>query len=178
MTPLRQDERRLLAFLALSAALHVLWLGLPLHRPITDDATPSATLNVLLEPTAPEQKSAVATRHLRTNNSTSMMREPAAALDAPIEAPPATVDLGAAFATARNHARNAPPPAALDKPRLPVTVEAAIATAMQPDDLVETRGANGEYITKTRRTRCVTPIYVPHFLEGKTMLTQCEALKG
>ena len=171
-------DRRLFVFLVLSIALHALWLALPLRTTNAVKAMTPEPLSIHLMPPTPAEKSAVATRHLRTNNSTSMMREPAAALDAPIEAPPATVDLGAAFATARNHARNAPPPAALDKPRLPVTVEAAIATATQPDDLMETRGANGEYITKTRRTRCVTPIYVPHFLEGKTMLTQCEALKG
>ena len=49
---------------------------------------------------------------------------------------------------------------------------------MAPDVVVETRGHAGEYVTKSRHSRCVTPLVVPYFMEGKTMLTLCEVHKG
>ena len=167
-------------FLALSLALHVLWLAIPMKpRTAAITATTAEPLTATLAP-APREKSAVATRHLQRGDSVPGPQHPATGSDAAIEATPpasATINLDAVFAMARGHARDAPPPG-LDKPRLPVTVEAAIAKATQRDELIESRGANGEYITRTRNSRCVTPTYIPHFLEGKTMLTQCEALKG
>lgn len=171
------DDRRLFVFLVLSTALHALWLALPLRTTTTVEAMSPEPLNIHLIPPTPAEKSAMATRHVQRNISSSALRESIAVTDAPIEAPSAKVDLDAALATARSQARDTARPT-LDKPRLPVTVEAAIAKATQRDELVETRGANGEYVTRTRNSRCVTPTYVPHFLEGKTMLTQCEALKG
>jgi hypothetical protein len=173
-------DRRLVAFLALSLALHALWLALPLRTKATVEAMMRTPLNIRLTTVVPEKKSAVATRHLPGGPTLPTTSEPAATPTEPVTAqpqPPAAIDLGMAIATARQLARDAVPPS-LDKPRIAVTVETAIAKATQADEAVETRGTNGEYVTRSRKMRCVTPIYVPHFLEGKTMLTQCEALKG
>lgn len=173
------DDRRFAVFLALSLALHALWLALPLRTKATGEAASPTPLNVQLAPLRAE-KSVVVTRHLPGAFSTPK-REPVAAAEAPVAAPapaPATIDLDAAFATARGIGREAPSRPPIDAPRTPVTVETAIAMATRPDVPIETRGANGEYVTRSRKMRCVTPIHVPHFLEGKTMLTQCEALKG
>lgn len=93
------------------------------------------------------------------------------------------LDLDAAWATARAFAKETRDqgrrmPAGGDTPPLPLTVEAAIAKATRPDVEVESRGAGGEWVVQDRKKRCVTPTQVPHFLEGKTMLTQCELRKG
>ncbi len=93
---------------------------------------------------------------------------------------PATppVDLEAAFATARTYGHEPVRRRSLDAPQPPLTVESAIARATAPDVVIETRGANGEYVTKTRHSRCVTPTVVPHYMQGMTMPTLCEATKG
>lgn len=100
-----------------------------------------------------------------------------------IEPSRSAIDLDAALAAARAFAKETREqgrrmPAGGDAPPLPLTVEAAIAKAARPDVEVESRGANGEWVVQDRKKRCVTPIQVPHFLEGKTMLTQCELRKG
>lgn len=187
--------------LLLSLALHI--VVLVAVRPGSELPSPSTKpLSVILAPRAPsipvhsvpERKSVVTTRRIESRDTSVIPRKSAArsagadngsvvaategfSIPAPPPSSP-TIDLDAALATARRQAREAPPRPSLETPRLPITVESAIAQATQHDEPVETRGANGEHVVKTRNMRCVTPIYVPHFLEGKTMLTQCEALKG
>lgn len=86
-----------------------------------------------------------------------------------------TIDLGATFASARAYGRE-PPQGGTQ--RMTLTVESAIARAARQDEVIETHGAAGEYVLRQGRSRCVTPLQVPHFLEGKTMLTQCDVGKG
>lgn len=174
-------DRRLVVFLALSLVLHALWLALPLRTKTTGEAAMPVPLRVHLAPPG-EEKSVVATRHPPRGGAATNARTPAPSAEIPVDtvpsAPPA-IDLDAAFAAARSAGRAAPSrPSPDTPPRMQTTIESAIARATQADEVIETRGANGEYVTRTRHSRCVTPIYVPHFLEGKTMLTQCEALKG
>lgn len=176
MTP--AADRRLAGFLAVSAALHLLWLAIPLH---SRGAPPKlAPLDVHLAPPELPQKSAVVVRQMergiptaRTPDTTIVHAE----ADVPEHTTP-TINLDAAFAIARSQARAEPPRTTLDAPKPEFTVEAAVARATQRQALVETRGAAGEYVTINGNSRCVTPLVVPHFLEGKTMLTQCEARKG
>jgi hypothetical protein len=168
------SDRRLLGFLAISAALHALWLAVPLHTDTGMIDTPPPLVAHLLprldqpiEParTEPARKSAVAARLLEHE------------VDAPTPAQPA-IDLDSARASARAWAREAQPRTSLDAPKPLFTVETAIAHATVADVVVEAHGAAGEYVTKSRHSRCVTPTHIPHFLEGKTMLTQCEVRKG
>jgi hypothetical protein len=171
-------DRRFVTFLALSVALHALWLALPLRTKVTGEAALPIPLTVQLAPLH-EDKSVVVTRHLPRGGTASNAPAPWPSAEPPIEAAPSAppaINLDAAFATARSLGREAPPTRGSPPP--PVTIESAIARATQADEVIETRGTNGEHVTRTRHSRCVTPIYVPHFLEGKTMLTQCEALEG
>jgi hypothetical protein len=171
-------DRRLLGFMAISTALHLLCLAIPLRSRVSLPAPPP--LVARLAPPEPPQKSAVVARHAERGMPTARVPEAMIApadTAAPEPATPA-IDLDAAFATARRQARETQPRAELDAPQPRLTVEAAVARATQRQVLVETHGAAGEYVTMTGNTRCLTPLVVPHFLEGKTMLTQCEALKG
>lgn len=178
----RPPDRRLIGFLAISVALHALWLAVPLHnRTWSPDTPPPIEARLLprldrtIEPahTEPARKSAVAARLHETPITAGAPERPGGALTTP----PA-IDLDMARATARAYAREAQPRTTLDTPKPLLTVETAIARAAEADAAIETRGAAGEYVTMSRHTRCVTPIFVPHFLEGKTMLTQCEVRKG
>lgn len=177
----RTGDRRLVAFLALSLALHAVWLALPLRKTVRGDAAMPPVLSVQLAPPA-APKPAVESGHLVRGNATSNAAHPSPSAEArgvAEPAPPApspTIDLEAAFASARSLGREAP--AARAHPPPQVTIEAAIARATQPEEVIETRGAHGEYVTRGRHSRCVTPLVVPQYLEGKTMLTQCEAIKG
>ncbi len=63
-------------------------------------------------------------------------------------------------------------------PKRQPTVESVIARAMAPQAVVEARGGNGEHVLRVGGKRCVTPLVAPHFMEGVTMLTQCELRKG
>jgi hypothetical protein len=174
----RAADRRLVGFLAISAVLHLLALSLPGMSP-PSSREPTGPLAVRLLPSPPE-RSAVAVRQAKRGAATPAQPEAAivrAEAAVPEPATPA-VNLDAAFATARRQALLPQPKNSLDAPRPLLTVEAAVARAMRPDVLVETRGAAGEYVTINGKTRCVTPLQVPHFLEGKTMLTQCETRKG
>ncbi|MBI5786763.1 MAG: hypothetical protein HZA64_15030 [Rhodocyclales bacterium] len=170
-------DRRLLGFLAISMILHLLWLAIPLP---TRSALPTPrALIAHLVPPAPPEKSVAVARRAERGVAAAPAPDPARtrpAAPAPEPAAP-VINLEAAFATARSQAREAPPHTTLDAPPL-LTVTAAIARAAQRDTPVETRGTAGEYVTINGKTRCVTPLVVPHFLEGKTMLTQCETRKG
>jgi hypothetical protein len=177
----RPPDRRLIGFLAISVALHALWLAVPLrNRAWSPEPPPPIEARLLpridraIEPahTEPARKSAVAVRLPQTSVATNM---PETLVSAP--AAPA-INLDTARATARAYARETQPRTTFDAPKPLLTVEAAVARATEVDVVIETRGAAGEYITKTRNGRCVTPLMVPHFLEGKTMLTQCEMRKG
>lgn len=173
-------DRRLFVFLALSIALHALWLVLPMRTRTATEAMMPEPLNIHLVPSTPVEKSAMVTRQAKRGIPTTRAPD-ATIIQADTTAPePATpaINLDAALATARAQAREAQPRTALDAPKPQLTVEAAVAHAMQRQALVETRGAAGEYVTMNGNSRCVTPLVVPHFLEGKTMLTQCEARKG
>jgi hypothetical protein len=89
-----------------------------------------------------------------------------------------TVDVAAAMATARAIAKEPLPRTTLGPTRTPITVETAIARATQPDVVVESRGANGEWVTQDRKSRCVGRIQRKWFEEGVPMLTLCEVKKG
>jgi hypothetical protein len=167
-------NRRLLGFLALSIALHALWLAVPLRTQGTRDAAIPIPLNVRLA-LPPVKKSAVATR-LSTPRNALPAETTTATAAAPTQDAAVKVDLDAAFATARSLAKNSPAAAPVRPPQ--TTMAAAVAGALRNNETIETRGAGGEYVTVTGKTRCVTPLVVPHFLEGKTMLTQCETRKG
>jgi hypothetical protein len=182
-------DRRLIGFLAISVALHALWLAVPLHnRTWSPEPPPSIEARLLprldrtIEPahTEPARKSAVAVWN--APNGVRLHETPitAGAPETPGNAltTPPSIDLDAAHATARAYAREAQPRTTLDAPKPLLTVETAIARATEADVAIETHGAAGEYVTQTRHSRCVTPVFVPHFLEGKTMLTQCEVRKG
>lgn len=171
-------DRRLVGFLAVSAVLHLIALLLSGMSPPADrDAT--GPLAVRLLPSRLEKSVVVGRQAKRGIAAAAQPKTTIVGSEAadPEPAKPA-IDLDAAFATARSQGRETQPRATLDAPRPQLTVEAAVARAMRPDVLVETRGAAGEYVTINGKTRCVTPLQVPHFLEGKTMLTQCETRKG
>jgi hypothetical protein len=171
-------DRRLFGFLAVSVALHLLWLAIPLPTR-SSPSTPAPLIAHLASP-AEQKKSAVVVRQLERGIPIASAPDSTivhADTIAPEHTTP-TINLDAAFATARSQAREAQPRTPLDAPKPLLTVEAAVARATRPEVIVETRGAAGEYVTMNGRTRCVTPLVVPHFLEGKTMLTQCEARKG
>ncbi len=106
--------------------------------------------------------------------------EPAPATSA--ERPHPTVDVGQALATVRAAAREwrAAPGAMvpMTPPALPTTVETAIARAARSDAVVETRGAAGEWVTRRGNSRCITPLQVPFYLAGKSLLTQCDTWKS
>jgi hypothetical protein len=179
-------DRRLVGFLAVSLALHLLWLAVPLSSGGTAPAAATpiiAHLAPRLErplepphldpaphkpaPNTPTQKSAVAGRL--------SVAAPATVTEATIAPAPATprINLDAAAATARAYAREAQPRTSLDAPKPVPTVETAIARATEPDVIVESRGPNGELVTKSKHSRCVTPLVVPHYLEGMTVPTLC-----
>jgi hypothetical protein len=82
------------------------------------------------------------------------------------------------MAAARAIAKEPPPRTTLGPTRTPITVETTIARATQPDDVVESRGANGEWVTQDRKSRCVGRIQRKWFEEGVPMLTLCEVKKG
>lgn len=174
-------DRRFLVFLALSMALHALWLAVPLQHRASADATTLAPLDIRLvspsPPAMPLEKSAVATRLGTSRNTQAAPASPATEPAAPVLAQEGVrVNLDAAFATARRLAKEAPAVAPVTPPQTAMAV--AVAGALRTQETIETRGANGEYVTITGKTRCVTPLLVPHYLEGKTMLTQCEMRKG
>lgn len=186
MTREHPSDRRLIGFLAVSVALHLLWLTIP---PPTRNLPPKSAPLVahLAPPVAPvtpaapvTQKSAVVARQVDRGVARTSIPAPefVRAEAAAAESAAPAIDLDAAFATARLQAREAQARTSLDAPKPLLTVEAAIARATRRDILVETRGAAGEYVTTNGKTRCVTPLLVPHFLEGKTMLTQCETRRS
>lgn len=194
--PSAPRHRSLIGFLLLSLFLHGAWLMLPLPPPASQGMTPrAAPLAVHLSPTprpveaksaAPAQNTArrpgpvSAPRTFPSLPSQLTAPQPAEPPTASIvERPRPAVNMEQALATARSFAKEwRPTPNPLTVPTPPLTVEAAVARATAPDVVIETRGAAGQYVTKSKRSRCVTPLTVPHFLEGKSMLTQCEFWKG
>lgn len=88
--------------------------------------------------------------------------------------PVPVIDLDAARATSRALARKPAPraPAVASAPQ--PTVESVVARVMAPVNTIETRGPAGERVTIHGKMRCVTPIVVPHYMEGMTIPTQCE----
>lgn len=186
------SDRRLIGFLALSLVLHALWLAVPLRtrteptdapRPFVARLVPRVEHTVESTLAEPTQKSAVAERLSVPTAKPTAPKTPAsnpAPVTATISPAPATpaINLDAAVATARAYAREAQPRTSLDPPKRELTVEAAVARATEPDVIVESRGANGEHVTKTKRMRCVTPLTVPHYMQGMEIPTLCEARKG
>lgn len=92
--------------------------------------------------------------------------------------PPRTVDAQAAFAAARAIALEARSERRPGATTPPVSVETAVARATRPDVVVESRGANGEWVTQDRHVRCVARIQRKWFEEGVPMLPLCEIKKG
>lgn len=187
----RRENLRLIGFLALSVLLHLAWLAWPLdpHRPSALRNTPLvAHLPALLQSATPVVSPSKQPEKPATDTITRphVPGAPASATLPPLRAPGLpeavpppvvpTIDLDAARASARAYARE-PRPArkALSgaTPPRPATVESAIARVMEPDRVVESRGPAGELVTETRDMRCVTPLVVPHYLQGMTVPTQC-----
>jgi hypothetical protein len=188
-------DQRLLGFLLLSMLLHALWLAWPIRGPsgVTASVAPSLAVHLVpIQPSpsveaqpppgmeearhsAPPRRAWQLTRdHGGPHPEFGIAPGPVAGN---IHEPPA-IDLDAARALARSVAkatateRRNPYPAAL-----PLTIESAIAQATQTDLVVESRGAAGEWVTRHGKSRCVTPLQVPFFMEGKSMLTQCDVAK-
>ena len=183
------DERSngIIRFLLLSLALHATVLYFVRSIDIDTPASPTPSLSVTLSPlqfvpasepptrTDPAQKSAVVVRHAEPSAVMSVPASPAS--EATIAPATATIDLDVARATARAYAREPVPRTTLDAPKPLLTVEAAVARSTEPDFVIETRGPAGERIVTTRNMRCVTPLVVPHFMEGVTVLALCEKRK-
>lgn len=189
----RPDEQsnKLVRFVLLSLALHaalVCWL-----KPFSAESPNPKRLEVTLserQPTPPRaapaepppaQKSAVAERlperPIATNRPNSGVRVTIPTPATPTPAAP-TINLEAALSTARSYAHEAQPRTTLDAPKPMLTVETAVARATEPDVVVETRGPNGEFVTKSKHSRCVTQLVVPHYMQGMTMPTLCSAGKS
>ena len=177
-------------FLLLSLGLHAAILFFIGRVDVaTPPVPPVPALSVLLPPprfvpgSGPQArieaapKSAVAARPPMLLTTQPGNPAPATALLSPAPAAP-VINLETAIATVRAYAREAQPRTSPDAQKPMLTVETAIARAAVPDVVIETRGAAGEYVTNSKHSRCVTPLTVPHFMEGKSMLTQCDVSKG
>jgi hypothetical protein len=182
----RPPNRRLIGFLALSLALHALWLAVPLRtrnaapegpKPFVARLLPRVDLAIEPARTEPAPKSAVVERLSVPATTPRSNAASVTATISPAATTPAspTINLDAAVATARAYAREAQPRTSLDAPKRELTVETVIARATAPDVMIETRGANGEHVTLTKHTRCVTPLTVPHYMQGMEIPTQCGA---
>jgi hypothetical protein len=187
-------DGRVLGFLLLSLLLHGLWLALPLEkRASPGPVSPPPSLAVqLVQPPAPreimiDQPSPRPRR--RTRDDTPRPQDTSstdAATTVLSDRVPAStsqrqhtgIDLETAYAAARSIAKDTKPPSTIGSPALPLTVEAAVAKATKPDTVIESRGANGEWVTQDRKTRCVARIQRKWFEEGVPMLTLCEVKKG
>jgi hypothetical protein len=186
-----EQSNQIVRFVLLSLALHaalLYWL-----KPLRTDSPSQEPLEVTLSarrsapprvaPAEPPrvQKSAVAVRlheqPIVVNSPDSGVKVTIPAPAAPAPTAPA-INLDAALSTARSYAHEAQPRTTLDAPKPMLTVEAAIARATEPDVIVESRGANGEHVTTSRHSRCVTAILVPHYMQGMTMPTLCGKRKG
>jgi hypothetical protein len=141
----------------------------PTVRDTTIPPIPSPTVRSL-----PEQPSATATSDASAP-ARSVQGVPATVSPT---TPVPTVDVAAAMSTARAIAKEPLPRTTLGPTRTPITLETAIAKATQPDVIVESRGANGEWVTQDRKSRCVGRIQRKWFEEGVPMLTLCEIKKG
>jgi len=181
---MRASRHRLIGFLAVSAVLHLLLLAVELPpKRSSAGATSPLTVQLSRVDQSPRPPTAVtadkAGTASRLSKPPSASDTPNAVIGLPVQeqAKPA-IDVDAAVAAARSYAREPRPHLPFEPTQKVLTVEASIARAMAPDVVVETRGHAGEYVTKSRHSRCVTPLVVPYFLEGKTMLTLCEVHKG
>jgi hypothetical protein len=188
-------DRRVLGFLLLSLLLHILWLALPLSRQASLTsvrplpalavhlARPEALHEVATGQPLPKPAEGARSAHPRALETS----RPEAAATAHTKLEPASpqerqgtgINLETAFAAARSIAKDTKAaPSALGSPTLPLTVETAVAKATRPDVVVESRGANGEWVTQDRKSRCVARIQRKWFEEGVPMLTLCEVKKG
>ena len=181
---MRASRHRLIGFLAVSAVLHLLLLAVELPTR-TSSVGATSPLTVQLSRVVPPPRPLTAATadkaeavH-RLSPPPSAAKAPNAVIGPPMQeqARPA-IDVDAAVVAARSYAREPRPHLPFEPTQKVLTVETAIARATAPDIVVETRGHAGEYVTKSRHSRCVTPLVVPYFLEGKTMLTLCEVHKG
>jgi hypothetical protein len=194
ITPAGQTGKRMPAFLLLSLLLHLVWLTLPIMpKRATRHQAPSARpLAVHLARPQPAMVAPVGAKAARAAvvrglvPPAEIIGPPPPATDhgeprpaASADQPPAIVDIGQALATARSAAREwQAAPGAMAPPALPATVETVVARAARSDVVVEIRGAAGEWITRRGNSRCITPLQVPFFLAGKSLLTQCDAWKS
>jgi hypothetical protein len=190
--PQDRKQARFFWFLLLSLFLHTVWLTLPVHRCAIQDSSPKAPPLVArftqMHKTAAEQvatEPSKAPRHglsqprgtILPPNTATTLAEPEPAPSP--ESPRSGVDVERAFSTARSIAKDREvTPNTTGTTALPATVETAVAKAARSDVVVESRGAAGEWVTRQGKTRCVTPMQVPFYMAGKSMLTQCEAWKG
>lgn len=186
-------DKRMPGFLLLSVLLHVGWLLLPLHhRAAEDDRSSGPRLAVHLS-TAPGtalSAPATATPDLPAGRGAAPARRRStppgaetnfakAADSQPPEPPPVPVDLRQALATARAAAKEWQAASdASERPALPPTIASAVAAASRSAVIVESRGAAGEWVTRQGRIRCVTPLQIPFYMAGKSLVTQCDSWNG
>lgn len=180
---------RLIGFLLLSALLHLAWLAVPpsvrttrydLTAPLVAQLAPRQEPVTETALSSPRQNSALARRQQTLDPVPSVaISELKSATTVPPSASAAPgIDLDSARAAARAYAREAQARNTLDTPKPKLTVESAIARATEPDTVIEMRGPGGEHITQTRDMRCVTPLVVPHYMEGMTIPSQCTKRKN
>jgi hypothetical protein len=181
------ERRRMLAFLALSLLLHGLFVFLALGNRRLPHAVAEATSLDVQMPRA-VHPSAIPMVHERNevahagsaSPSIFAHRQAPEAGDQPVEtvgtseSRHSTVDLNAVFASARSLGREAKGSRVPGRPATPgTTVESAIAKAFGSGDIVETRGADGEWVYQTGDLRCVSPVRVPVFMQGVTLMPLC-----
>lgn len=180
VAPTANERKRLLALLAASVLLHLFILTVvvprqPAHGPAV------APLDVQLhrskqlpEPSPALPVPAAGTDH-RPIRATPPSAPSEAAPPSTVSAPlPPSIDLEAVRATVRRYARE--PGQRQPEPReaRPLTVEAAVARAAEPDQVVEKRGAAGEYVTESKNFRCVQALVKPHYLDGMNPPPLCQ----
>jgi hypothetical protein len=178
---------RLIAALLLSLMLHATLLFLsrsiatdrppPQHRLLSVTLAPRQAAIAFAAPTRPDSAALPLTKQGRTFGPSAKVHEIPASVPVPTPATP-RIDLETAYATARAYGRKTPPRPPLETAKPPLTVESAVAAATRRAQLVETHGANGEYVTIDGNTRCVLPLQVPHFVVGTPIVAKCEARKS
>ena len=179
-------NRRLAWAIAFSLLLHA---GLGLWRlPSRSAAGESTPFQVHLTPALPRTpalrrpQQPPANTHTRPVPSATSGPPPAVAAapsaTADADRQQSVIDTRAALGAARAIALEPRSERTFGSPKMPVTVEAAVARAAQPDIVTESRGADGEWVSRDRNRRCVARIQRKWFEEGVPMLPLCEVKKG
>jgi hypothetical protein len=85
-----------------------------------------------------------------------------------------SINLDAAFASARSIGKEAKASSNPGRPPTPKTsIESAIAKAFVSGNIVETRGADGEWVYQNGKLRCVSPVRIGVYMQGVTLMPLC-----